>query len=233
MEASGRIGHRRRFWLRLLWPFLVRPRLLTGAAVGAATFLVLPSSLHMAARALITWDCGVGLFLGLTFHAMVQSDHADIRRRALRHDEGRNFILVLAVGAAAACLSVIATELANAKGQTARLELLHVLFTVTTITLSWIFVQTIFALHYASIYYGAGREGSGHIQGGLAFPGGEAPDYWDFFHFSVIIGATAQTADISILSKQMRRIVTVHSLIAFAFNTAVLALMINLAAGLF
>jgi uncharacterized membrane protein len=205
---------------------------MTGALAGLAIFLVLPQSLHTAARALITWDGGVTLFLGLTFQAMVQADHADIRRRALRHDEGRNVILVLAVSAAIACLSVIATELAGARGQAARLELLHVFFTVVTITLSWLFVQTIFALHYANVFYGPPRDG-GSCRGGLAFPGEEAPDYWDFFHFAVIIGATAQTADISIVSKEMRRIVTAHSLIAFSFNTAVLALMINLAAGLF
>jgi uncharacterized membrane protein len=216
-----------------LRPFIVRPRLVGGAAIGLLSFLLLPRSLSLPARGLIAWDCGVVLFLVLTAYAMVKADHAALRRRALRHDEGRNFILLLAIGAAMASITAIATELASAKGQGAPLELLHVLLTGATITLSWIFVQTIFALHYASGYYGPPRLGEGHCRGGLAFPGDEDPDYWDFFHFAVIIGATAQTADISILSKEMRRICTVHSLIAFAFNTAILALMNNLAAGLF
>src|SRR5262249_39917175 len=159
------------------------------------------------------WDCGVVLFLALTFLFMRRANLDTIRRRALRHDEGRNFVLLLAIGAAAASVTAIATELAGARGQGARLELLHVIFTMATITLSWTFVQIIYALHYASVYY-SNRDEHGQCKGGLAFPGDEAPDYWDFVHFAVIIGATAQTADISLVSKQMRRLVTVHSLIA-------------------
>jgi uncharacterized membrane protein len=98
------------------------------------------------------------------------------------------------------------------------------------VALSWLLVQFIFALHYAHEFYAPGAD---QQRGGLAFPGNEAPDYWDFVHFAVVIGVAAQTADIAFTSKTLRRIGTVHSLVAFAFNTLVLALSINLAASLF
>jgi len=94
-------------------------------------------------------------------------------------------------------------------------------------------VQLVFALHYAHEYYDENPDCDGHDMQGLLFPGEELPDYWDFWHFSIVIGVAAQTADISFTSKTLRRIGTVHSLVAFAFNTVIVALTINLLAGLF
>jgi uncharacterized membrane protein len=74
---------------------------------------------------------------------------------------------------------------------------------------------------------------AGRTPGGLAFPGGEPPDYWDFLHFSIVVGVAAQTADIAFTNKHLRRLGTAHSLIAFIFNTLIVALTINLVAGLF
>ena len=100
-----------------------------------------------------------------------------------------------------------------------------------TVAASWFMVQLIFALHYAHEYYAQGERGQD--AGGLDFPGGEPPDYWDFLHFSIVIGVASQTADIAFTSKSLRRVGTVHGITAFVFNTVVLALTINLLAGLF
>jgi uncharacterized membrane protein len=110
----------------------------------------------------------------------------------------------------------------------------RVLFALATVSLSWFVAQLIFALHYAHEYYAATSPGpDSPIARGLKFPEGGDPDYWDFLHFSVVIGVAAQTADISFDSRRLRRIGTVHSLLAFAFNTIVVALTINLVAGIF
>jgi len=90
----------------------------------------------------------------------------------------------------------------------------------------------VFAIHYAHVYY-LTEEGSPQHRGGLDFPADDAPDYWDFLYFALVLGATSQTADVNIQSKEIRRIAAAHGVIAFAFNTAILATMINLAAGLF
>ena len=122
-------------------------------------------------------------------------------------------------------------ELSVAKGQPG--ADLRVALAAGTVVISWLFVQVAFAMHYAHVYYLAEDSCSTH-QGGLDFGyGAEEPDYWDFLHFAIVIGATSQTADIVFKSKLMRRVGTLHSVIAFGFNTAILATMINLAASLF
>ncbi len=138
--------------------------------------------------------------------------------------------------AAAASLWAVAAELTAARGQHGLAETLHVALAFATVALSWFMVQLIYALHYAHEYYApapdAPKARSGDA-GGLAFPGGEPPDYWDFLHFAIVIGVAAQTADIAFTSKTLRRVGTVHSVLAFVFNTVVLALTISLLAGLF
>jgi uncharacterized membrane protein len=95
-------------------------------------------------------------------------------------------------------------------------------------------VHTLFAVHYAHGYYGdAPRDGRGGIAGGLAFPGGAEPDYWDFLYFSFVIGMTSQVSDVQTTSPWMRRLCLAHGIVSFFFNTVILALTVNSAAGLF
>jgi uncharacterized membrane protein len=165
---------------------------------------------------------------------MVGADPVTIRAHAAGQDEGQGVILALAILAAAASIVAIAAELSLAKGDHGLVKGLRIALAFATVAASWIFVQTVFALHYAHEYYLADPDAEGDdIRGGLAFPGDELPDYWDFLHFAVIIGVACQTADISFTSKPLRRLGTLHGLICFTFNTVVLALTINLLAGLF
>jgi len=126
----------------------------------------------------------------------------------------------------------IAMELSAAKAEHGLARGVYVALAFFTVAMSWYFVQLNFALHYAHAYYtaAAGRLGDA---GGLLFPGKEAPDYWDFLHFSIVIGVASQTADIAFTDKALRRLGTAHSLFAFAYNTVIVALTINLLAGLF
>jgi uncharacterized membrane protein len=88
------------------------------------------------------------------------------------------------------------------------------------------FIHTISALHYADEFYDEGGDG------GMAFPGrGEAPDYWEFVYFSFVIRMTSQVSDVAVTSKQIRRTVTVHGVLSFVFNAALLALTVNIAAS--
>jgi len=93
--------------------------------------------------------------------------------------------------------------------------------------LSWGFIHTMFALHYAHDYYG--EHGAG--KGGLAFPGEQVPDYWDFVYFAFVIGMTSQVSDVAVASRPIRRTVNAHGVVSFFFNTALLALSVNLAAS--
>lgn len=104
--------------------------------------------------------------------------------------------------------------------------------TLVAITTSWILLHTIFTIRYAHLYHDARiikpRAGSG----GIDFPNPEAPDYIDFAYFSFVIGMTFQVSDVTISSKTIRRYVLLHSLISFVFNTIIVALTVNIIAGI-
>jgi|GEM_PF-5061079 len=52
-------------------------------------------------------------------------------------------------------------------------------------------------------------------------------------HVAAVIGTSGQTADVSFTSKPMRRIGSLHCILAYLFNTTVLALLINIGASMF
>ncbi len=201
-----------------------RPRLFISAAIGLAVVVLLPAAWHLPPL-LIGWNVGVGLYLALAWRLMARADVNSIRWRAAKQDEGRLTMLVLTVGAALASLGAIVVELGHGGSK----EGMHLALAALTILLSWFFTHTIFALHYAHEFY-AERGASG---GGLAFPGGADPDYWDFIYFSFVIGMTAQVSDVGITARSIRRMVTAHGVVSFLFNVAFLALMVNIAAGAF
>ena len=113
------------------------------------------------------------------------------------------------------------------------MKVAHIVLAFITVIASWFMVQMIFTLHYAHEYYGIDEDDGARDAGGIEFPGKEPPDYWDFLYFSVCIGVACATADVDIASKGLRRLATIHCLVAFAFNTIIVALTINLTAGLF
>jgi uncharacterized membrane protein len=197
-----------------------RPRLFLAALFGAALSLLLPWDWRLATRVLIGWDAAVGFYLIGACALLARSDVAHIRRRAAILDEGRFAILVVVVGAAVASLGGILAELGagRAAGQLAVATL--------TILLSWTLVHVIFALHYAHEFYAAKPRG-----GGLTFPGGEEPDYWDFLYFSLVIGMTSQVSDVAVTGRTIRRTVAAHGVVSFLFNAALIALTVNIAAS--
>ncbi len=201
-----------------------RPRLFLATALGIVVGLVLPSEWRTSTRLLTGWDTGVALYLALAFAAMPQADIARIRRRAALLDEDRTVFLVLTAGAALASLAAIVAQLgAKETGHAPA----HLALAIVTIALSWGFTHTIFALHYAHEFYIENR----YKDGGLAFPGKEQPDYWDFLYFSLVIGMTSQVSDVAVTAKAIRRTVTAHGVVSFFFNATLLALTVNIAAS--
>ena len=177
-------------------------------------------------RGLVGWDIGIGLYVILAIEMMARADVHQIRRRAAAQDEGAIVILVLTVATALASLLDIVALLGTSAAGAAQRRSMELVLATITIGLSWALIHTMFALHYAHEFY----DQSGVP--GLAFPGGEEePDYWDFVYFSLVIGMTAQVADVGITTKEIRRTVAAHGVISFLFNVALLALMVNIAAS--
>jgi uncharacterized membrane protein len=200
-----------------------RPRTFIAFGIGIIACLLAPHSLRLVTRLLIGWDVFVGLYLLLVFTMVFSGGVAHIRRNARLQDDGRFVILLVTAIGAFASIAAIVFELGDHNHSAPQLALATV-----TIALSWAAVHTTFALHYAHEYY------RGTKPGGLQFPSGdqhEDADYWDFVYFSFVIGMTAQVSDVGITDKTIRRTATAHGVISFIYNTALVALMVNIAAS--
>ena len=198
-----------------------RPRTFIAVAIGIVAFFLLPDTLRLMTRLVVGWDVFAALYLVLAYVMMLRCDVAHIRRSAVLQDDGRFVVLLVTAFGALASLGAIVFELGASKGNPTGLILATV-----TIVLSWTTVHTAFSLHYAHAFYRRGKAG------GLQFPSGDAhaeADYWDFVYFSFVIGMTAQVSDVGITDKVIRRTATVHGIISFVFNTALIALMVNIA----
>ncbi|HUL68547.1 MAG TPA: DUF1345 domain-containing protein [Burkholderiaceae bacterium] len=217
-----------KYWI--LRQIRARPRLLASAVVGILILvLVSPAFIDQhVTRALIAWNSGTVLYIVLISAMMVRSSREGMQRRAQSEDEGQYVVLGLVVLAVIASLAAIAGELAVAKDLHGGAKTAHVALAAVTVLSSWAFMHLTFALHYAHDFYAAvalGREP------GLEFPGKDEPGYGDFFYFAAIIGTSGQTADVAFTRSALRRLGSAHCIIAFFFNTAVLALAINIAAS--
>lgn len=208
-----------------------RPRLFIATAVGLLVAWALPEAAthHPITRALVAWNAATLLYVLLAALMMWRSSDQRMRLRAQMQDEGRLTILALVVVASVASLVAIAGQLGVAKDMHGLPRVAHIALAGLTVLSSWAFIQVMFTLHYAHDYYAAITR---HQPPPLQFPTDEAPGYGDFFYFSAVIGTSGQTADIAFASKPLRRIGSVHCILAYLYNTTVLALLINIGAGL-
>lgn len=211
----------------------LRPRLFICAAAGLVVGYLVPQRLvsDAVSRGLIGWNAGALLYIVLAGLMMARSTVADMNRRAQYQDDGRLTILTGVVIASVASLFAIVLELGLAKDLKGDAKVLHIALAIATILSSWAFTQIMFAIHYAHEYYD--DDDSGKRDGGIEFPGTSDPDYLDFLYCAAIIGTSGQTADVSFTSRSMRRVALVQSVLAFFFNTTLIALTINIAASFF
>jgi uncharacterized membrane protein len=223
---------RRRRMARPFRQLRAHPRLVIAVAIAVACYFLLPGQLEWAMRMLIAFDVGAVIFIVAIWFMMARATQADMRWRAALEDEGRNVILALAATAAVAILLAIVFELHGSKDLPPLQQGPHVALAAATIFLSWVFMNTMFAVHYAHEYYGEGEGADDAVSGGLAFPGDDVPGYSDFLYFSFVIGMTFQVADVGITAKGLRKVALVQGVLAFFFNVVVLALTINILAGM-
>lgn len=218
---------------RSIWRSLVlRPRAFVGALSGLAVLLLLPDSFHGPVREAMAWCAGGSVYLIMAFRIMASCSGQALRTRAARQDDSAVVILVLVLLAMFSSFAAIFGIIAQAKDVSSEGKLFFVGLAGTTIVISWLVTQVVFTLHYAHEYYAPHRLADKGAPPALAFPQDTEPDYWDFFYFATSFGAASQTSDVMINSKSVRRLTTLHAIVAFFFNTMVLALTINLAASL-
>lgn len=192
---------------------------------GVATALLLPGTFGGVPRALVGWNVAVWLYLALVGWMMLHADHRRLQRISQIQAESAGTVLTVVSVASVVSLLGSVVELSAARS-----AMPHLVLALSTVIGSWLLLPTEFSLSYASLYYASS------VPGGLEFPGAEPhfkPDYGDFLYVSMTIAVACQTADVTVTTSSMRRTVLLQSLLSFAFNTAILALTINIAATLF
>ena len=215
-----------------LWAAVAaRPRLFASMATGLLSYPAMPASLGGQTRAILAWDIG-GLVLLLLCAHLFSSERRDrMAQDAERQQEGEWTIFWITLAAAAFSFAAVLAEFSGSKDLPADVRRWHVGLVAATLLLSWLVTHTLFALRYAHEYYEP-LAAPGAVKGGLEFPGGAAPDYWDFFYFSAVLGMTFQVSDVQVTDRMLRRLATVHGLVSFVFNTVIVALTVNIAASL-
>jgi uncharacterized membrane protein len=205
-----------------------RPRLLIAAVTGVGIAVSLPETWPLLTRLLTGWNIAVWSYLILMGWLMLRASHARVRRIAEQEDENAALILTVMLIGAVLSVAAITIELATLKELPAILRAGRYVFTGATVLGAWFLVGTVFTFHYAHLFY---RAAPGPPP--LLFPNNEAnPDYWDFLYFSFTIAVAAQTSDVSVQTRTMRKVVLAQSVLSFLFNVAIIGLSINIAASL-
>ena len=200
------------------------------AAGGAAAFRILPGS-----ALLVGWVAFAGIFVVTTVWMLLTTDEKTLRHNAALEDENKGILTTLILAAVAASVAVALLALRGSKLLSSR----HMegdqgwvlALSVSTLVLSWLLAQCLFTLHYAHRYFGDSNT-DGQPDGGIKFPGEPPKTYRDFVYVAVCVGATCQVSDFDITSSRVRGLVTAHALFSFAFNTMIVALGINILAGM-
>jgi len=217
--------------------FATRARLYGAVVIGLAAYLAmtyLPVFGWLTTAALkpaIAWDLTTLAYLIPTVTMIHNSDKAKIRRRAAAIDIKLWENVAIIVLASAFSLLAVGGVLESAKDVQGIDRAVHLGIGVLTVFLSWTTLHMIYAVHYAHLYYDP-AERKGAVRGGLEFPDTKEPDYWDFVYFSLVIGMTCQVSDVQVTARHMRHLVTAQGVIAFFYNTVIVALAVNIAAGL-
>ena len=225
--------HVHRSWYnpRSIWhSILLRPRVLFGALAGVAALVLMPASVKPAVKWALAWDIGGLVYLVLALMLMARHNGETIRTRAKRADDSGFIILAIILVAILASFAAMTGLAGEVKEAPKAEKQFYLALAAATLFISRLVTQIVFTIHYAHHHYK--RNPDGTEGAALNFPGDGKPDYWDFFYFATSIGATSQTSDVSIRTKDMRRLVTLHAVVSFFFNTMVLAITINIAAGL-
>jgi len=208
-------------------------RLITAIILAAAAFFISKEKLSTPAEILVTWIVFALTVIILDWIIIIKAHPREIKKIASLQDSSRTMIFLFAIVASIASLGAILFLLKTTKGQSEAIVNAHILLALTSVIVSWWLVHTLFTLRYAHMYYDTDTDdGKTKPFGGLIFPNETEPDYLDFVYFAFVIGMTFQVSDVNISGRDIRRLAWLHGLISFAFNTAIVALSINIISSL-
>jgi uncharacterized membrane protein len=211
-----------------------RGRLLIGLSVAFIIFL-LSQRTPPAIQFILVWSSFSFTILLMLWAIIFTTTAAEVRVIAVKQDSSRTIISIFVLFASVVSLFAVVFLMRTLPNPKQAGYPYHVGFAIIAVILSWNMIHTIFAIRYAHLYYNLlfeERMSEKVHKGGLIFPNDEPPDYFDFAYFSFVIGMTWQVSDVQITSRRIRRIVLMHALLSFVYNTVILALSINIISGL-
>ena len=203
-------------------------RLAVASALGIATYALLANVVTVAVRVLLAWDVTAVTLLVILWAIIARSDAKETRRRAASSDPGRSTAWAIIVIGGTLSIFGGTAVMRQAKTASPDAGALYGVLALVTVLVAWGLTHTAYALRYAHLYYRDAGDG----EGGLEFPGDEKPADFDFAYFAFVVGMCFQVSDVTITRPQLRRAVLFHSILSFAYNTAVIALVLNLTFGL-
>ena len=215
--------------------FNKRQQLWLSAIVGIGIWVILPetSTSHPGTRFLLAWNISALTYLFLVANMVRTSGPELIQKRAMQfmgtQHKSSLFVTAMVLSSAIAVFIAIGSQLVLVKDMTGLNKIGHITLTGITVLTSWLFTNSLFAIHYAHDFYLTRKLKNVDI---MLFPGTPDPDYWDFLYCALVIGASGQTSDITFSHQRIRRVALLHCSFSFFFNTIVLAMTINIAAGL-
>jgi len=216
-------------------PWIIRlrasSRLWFALGAGLVAFLLTPEGASYQTRALVAWNAAAIMYLALAWATIVHANAKTTRMRARMQDSSRYIIFVLVVTAATISVVAIGFLVGNIKELPFWQRAIRLTLCVFALASSWLLIQTLFAFHYARRFYGSQRDPD-YEPRGLRFPGESDPDFLDFAYFSFVVGMTSQVSDVAVTGQHMRRLTLMHGILSFMFNIAILAMSVNIVAGL-
>ena len=205
-------------------------RILLSIALSVIAFFVIPKDENPLIETMIIWIVFAAVYL-ITGWLILSTRPIDEIKATARKDDGSKLFVYLMLLLSSISSFVIVLLLMISKASDNN-QGMFIFVSITGILLAWFMVHTLYTFHYAHMYYDNDPDDNSKDAEGLEFPGDEAPNYIDFAYFAFTIGCTFQVSDVEISSKLIRRSVLWHGLLSFALNTFVVALTINMIAGL-
>jgi uncharacterized membrane protein len=208
-------------------------RLMMALVVSVIVFFIFLNRLTVPELALVTWIACASTIIIFNWIIILTSHPREVRKIAKLQDSSRTFLFAFIITASIVSLAAIIFLLKSPKGisETGKNE--HILLAIGAVAISWWLVHTVFSLRYAHLFYDTDTDDGGTKKGGgLDFPDTKEPDFLDFIYFGFVVGMTFQVSDVQITDRNIRRLCLLHGLISFAFNTAIVALSINVISGL-
>jgi len=217
--------------MKLIW-LDAHHKLIITIIIAAIVFGLTYGKVATGMQFMIVWVSYALSQIILSWITILAVHPIEMQQQAKLQDSSRTLIFLVVLGAALASLFVVLLLLKSTKELSGWDLRFHILMSIASVICSWVMVHTLFVFRYAHLYYGDPEKKGHKFAEGLQFPEEKEPDYLDFCYFSFVIGMTFQVSDVEISSRRIRRLALMHSIIAFGFNTVIVALSINIISGI-